>query len=149
VAAAGPPPAPRPRAGRPTPPEIRTALAELERRRADIKTWGDFDPRGLVVRSSRPLDFYPIGRTVNVVVVADLAHAARYLDVAAQTVGIYPAERKPDLREMAFAAGAQRVVTLGGVSMQGLPHGRPHDGFYVLQRMVRWVSDEPLPAEAS
>jgi hypothetical protein len=74
-----------------------------------------------------------------------VADAARFVNVETQTVGIYPVERKPVLRDVVFSAGAQRVVTLGGVMKQGMPHGRPHDGFYVLERMVRWVSDEDLP----
>jgi Acyl-CoA reductase (LuxC) len=132
--------------GRPTPPDVKQTLARLQEQQADIRVWGDFDGRGLVIRSSEPLDIYPIGRTVNVVATRELTDAARYVDVATQTVGIYPADRKPVLREVVFSAGAQRVVTLGGVSTQGMPHGRPHDGFYVLERMVRWVCDEELTA---
>ena len=130
--------------GRPTPPDVTQMLVRLQEQQADIRVWGDVDGRGLVIRSGEPLDIYPIGRTVNVVATRDLADAARYVDVATQTVGIYPADRKAVLREIVFAAGAQRVVTLGGVSTQGMPHGRPHDGFYVLERMVRWVCDEEL-----
>src|SRR5262249_39212733 len=130
--------------GRPTPPDVRQTLARLQEQDADIRVWGEFDGRGLVIRSNEPLDIYPIGRTVNVVAPFDLVDAARFVDVATQTVGIYPAERKASLRDVVFSAGAQRVVTLGGVTKQGMPHGRPHDGVYVLERMVRWVCDEEL-----
>jgi Acyl-CoA reductase (LuxC) len=135
--------------GRPTPPEIRHTLGRLREEHADIRVWGQPDGCGLVVRSREPLDMYPIGRTVNVVAVRDLADAARYINVGTQTVGIYPADRKATLREVVFSAGAQRVVTLGGVSTQGTPYGRPHDGYYLLARMVRWVCDEDLPADAN
>ncbi len=38
------------------------------------------------------------------------------------------------------AAGAQRVVTLGGAGV--MEAGLPHDGFLPLSRFVRWVNDE-------
>jgi hypothetical protein len=76
---------------------------------------------------------------VNVVCVKDLKDATRHVNVATQTVGVYPAARKEGLRNLLAAAGAQRVVTLGCAAPE---LGLPHDGFYPLQRFVRWVNDE-------
>lgn len=104
------------------------------------RVWGAADGRGLVVRSDEPVDFYPDGKVVNVVRVERLEDAIRHINVATQTVGVYPAARKAALRDRIASAGAQRVVTLGaaGSSQAGLSH----DGFMPLQRFVRWVNDE-------
>jgi len=94
----------------------------------------------VVVLSENPVDFHPEAKTVNVVVVDALEDALRYASVATQTVGIYPPERKVELRERLAAAGAQRIVTLGSALGGGI--GIPHDGFFPLHRLVRWVTDE-------
>jgi hypothetical protein len=41
------------------------------------------------------------------------------------------------VRDPLAAAGVQRVVTLGEVS--GAVFGLPHDGFYPVHQMVRWL----------
>jgi len=104
------------------------------------KVWGEADGRGVVILSEDPVDFHPEAKTVNVVVVNRLEDALRYTSVATQTVGVYPAARKADLREKLAAAGAQRIVTLGYALGGGV--GIPHDGFFPLHRLVRWVTDE-------
>jgi hypothetical protein len=63
--------------------------------------------------------------------------------VATQTVGVYPPARKAELRDRLACAGVQRIVSLGaafGLATGG--HGLPHDGFFPLARLMRWVSDE-------
>ncbi|MFE7841529.1 acyl-CoA reductase [Streptomyces sp. NPDC057474] len=77
---------------------------------------------------------------VDVVPVAELSEAVRYAGVATQTVGVYPDIRKAELRDALACAGVQRVVSLGGAG--GMPPGLSHDGFYPLQRLMRWVNDE-------
>jgi len=103
------------------------------------RVWGGYEGRGLVVRSDEPVDFYPEGKVVNVVRVANLDEAVKHVTVATSTVGVYPPERKTALRDRLASAGAQRVVALGGA---GPEVGLPHDGFYPLQRFARWVNDE-------
>jgi len=85
------------------------------------------------------VEFYPDGKVVNVVRVQALKDAVRFATVATSTVGVYPPERKADLRDALAAQGTQRIVALGGA---GPEVGLPHDGFYPLQRFVRWVNDE-------
>jgi len=104
------------------------------------RVWGKYDGRGLVIRSEERVEFHPDGKIVNVVPVASLAEAISFANVATQTVGLYPPERKAELRDALASAGVQRVVTLG--SALGPGPGLPHDGFYPLQRFVRWVTDE-------
>lgn len=104
------------------------------------RVWGETDGKGVVILSEDPVDFHPEAKTVNVVVVDRLEDALRYTSVATQTVGVYPAARKANLREKLAAAGAQRIVTLGSALGGGV--GIPHDGFFPLHRLVRWITDE-------
>ena len=45
--------------------------------------------------------------------VDSLDDAIRYVNVATQTIGVYPYERKAQLRDRLAAAGAQRLCRLG------------------------------------
>jgi hypothetical protein len=123
-----------------TPADIREAVDGLRWLEPDYRVWGEFDGRGLVVRSPEPLDIHPTNKTVNVVPVAAMADAARYATVATQTAGVYPTERKAEVRDRLAMAGVQRVVRLGRVL--GGTAGGPKDGMYPLHRMVNWVSDD-------
>lgn len=122
------------------PSAIREEIDGLRGLEPFYKIWGECDGRGIVILSEDPVDFHPEAKTVNVVPVESLMDAIRFTGVATQTVGIFPAERKAGLRDHLAAAGAQRVVTLGAALGGGV--GIPHDGFFPLHRLVRWVTDE-------
>jgi hypothetical protein len=104
------------------------------------RVWGEFDGRGIVIRSDEPVEFYCDQRIVNVVPIESLADAVAGVTVATQTVGVYPAARQAELRDGLMSAGAQRVVTLGDAGT--VERGMPHDGFRPLHRFMRWVNDE-------
>jgi Acyl-CoA reductase (LuxC) len=123
----------------PPPREVREEIDALRSMDDFFHVFGEADGRGLVVRSEEPVSFFPTGKTVNVVMVPSLADAVKYVNVSTQTVGIYPAERKSELRDQLASAGVQRVVVLGA---NGMIPGFPHDGFYPMHRFVRWVNDE-------
>jgi len=122
------------------PPALREDIDALRSLEPFYKVWGQSDGRGVVILSEDPVDFHPEAKTVNVVVVDRLEDALRHTSVATQTVGVYPAARKLDLSEKLAAAGAQRIVTLGSALGGGV--GIPHDGFFPLHRLVRWITDE-------
>jgi hypothetical protein len=126
--------------GNPLGGEIRDEIEGLRDMEPHYRVWGGYEGRGLVVRSEEPVDFHPDGRVVNVVPVASLEQAVQRANVATQTVGVFPASRKAALRNGLAAAGVQRVVALGQAVM--FETGLSHDGFYPLQRFVRWVNDE-------
>jgi len=113
--------------------EVMSAMGEL-------KTWGGFDGRGLVILSDTPVNFHPSNKTSNVVMVDSLDDAIRYVNVATQTIGVYPYERKAQLRDRLAAAGAQRLCRLGTANAHAL--GSPHDAMYPLQRLVHWMADD-------
>jgi len=123
----------------PIPRDIREEIEALRDMPDFYRIWGGYEGEGCVVRSEDPVEFHPEGKVVNVVPVARLEDAVRHVNVATQTVGVHPPHRKIGLRDGLAAAGAQRVVTLGQASPE---MGLPHDGFYPLQRFVRWVNDE-------
>lgn len=108
----------------------------------DLKTWGGFDGRGLVILSDRPVEFQPTNKTSNVVSVDSLDDAVRYVNVATQTIGVYPYGRKARLRDRLASAGAQRLCRLGTANAHVL--GSPHDAMYPLQRFVHWMGDDDI-----
>jgi len=128
--------------GPPPPADVREEIDVLRDLEPDFRVWGEASGEGLVVRSGEPLSIHPDGRTVNVVAVADLRDAARYTSVATQTVGVFPAARKVDVRDALAGRGVQRVVTLGDAGSLDMLSGLPHDGMYVVARLARWVVDQ-------
>lgn len=124
------------------PDEIREQVEVLRTLEPIYRVFGRPDGRGLVVRSDEPVDFHPSGKTVNVVQVSSLPDAIAHVTVATQTVGIYPASRKPALRNALAAAGAQRIVTLGGVIALSGFGGQPHDAAFPMHRFMKWIVDE-------
>jgi len=126
--------------GNPLSVELRDEIDGLRDMQPHYRVWGGYEGKGLVIRSEEPVDFHPDGRVVNVVPVASLADALERANVATQTVGVYPPARKAELRNALAAAGVQRVVELG--KAVAFETGISHDGFYPLQRFVRWVNDE-------
>jgi hypothetical protein len=124
----------------PLPVEVRDEIEMLTLMGDDCKIWGKPDGRGLVILTDEPVDFHPSNKTANVVHVPSLDHAIRYVNVATQTIGIYPPSAKRAMRDRLASAGAQRVVRLGGAAKHVM--GGAHDGMLPLQRFVHWMSDE-------
>lgn len=119
------------------------ALAEVEVLRSmapEYEVFGAFDGSGLVVLSDDPVDFHPVAKTVNVVRVASLEAALEHVNVATQTIGIYPKGRGRELRDQLASRGMQRLVPLGEVI--SVAAGMPHDGFYPLHRFMKWLVDD-------
>jgi len=131
----------------PLPTEIAEEIDTLKFIGDDFGVWGEPDGSGLVVRSSEPVDFHPISKTANVVHVRALEDALRYVNVATQTVGVYPFERAASLRNGLASGGAQRIVRLGEAGGQSI--GAPHDAMYILNRFVHWIVNEDGVAESA
>jgi acyl-CoA reductase LuxC len=125
------------------PPLDRSLMEEIEALELmddDFRVWGLGEGKGLVVRSEQPVDFHPINKTANVVRVRSLDEAIRYVNVATQTVGVYPFKRSFELRDRLASGGAQRVTRLGDCG--GGCAGNPHDATYPLHRFVHWMAHE-------
>jgi hypothetical protein len=124
----------------PVPSDLREEIEALRLLEPDYRIFGKFDGTGMVVRSLEPVDFYPNGRVVNVVVIDDPKQVLDHVDASTQTVGVYPDDLRLELRDDVSSVGAQRFVSLGSAGDRRA--GLPHDGFYPLGRMVTWVRDE-------
>jgi hypothetical protein len=124
----------------PPPADLQNEVNVLRTLEPLYRVWGDYTGAGLVIRSDDPVDFYPVSKTVNVVMVPSLSDAVGQANVATQTVGIYPAHRAKGLRDILVSYGVQRIVTLGEVARS--IEGMPHDGFYPMRRFMRWIVDE-------
>jgi hypothetical protein len=125
---------------RPLSMEMKEQIEVLAMMDDDYRVWGKTDGRGLVIRSGEPVDFHPINKTANVVRVASLKEAAKYVNVATQTVGFFPFDRMPDHRDLLASGGAQRIVHLGEAGPSTI--GNPHDAMYPLHRFVHWMVHE-------
>lgn len=126
----------------PLPSDLREEIEVMQAMDEGFKVWGRFDGRGLVILSEGPVDFHPLGKTANVVPVPSLEHAVRYVNVATQTIGVWPAERKAALRDPIASAGGQRLCRLGSANRHAF--GGPHDAMYPLHRFVHWMKDEDI-----
>ena len=126
----------------PPPPTDQRDEIEVMSVMGDVLVFGRYDGSGLVVLSDRPVDFHPTNKTSNVVMVESLDEAIQYVNVATQTVGVYPWARKADLRDPLAGAGAQRVCRVGTANRH-VPGG-PHDAMFALQRFVHWMGDDDI-----
>ncbi|MBB4858352.1 hypothetical protein HNO88_001671 [Novosphingobium chloroacetimidivorans] len=125
---------------RPLDADLKEQIDMLRMMDDDYAVCGKTDGRGIAIRSDEPVDFHPIRKTSNVVLVPDLMDAMKYVNVATQTVGVYPFERMASLRDHLSSAGAQRIVRLGEAGPSAI--GNPHDAMYPLHRFVHWMANE-------
>ncbi|MGW5382536.1 acyl-CoA reductase [Nocardia sp. NPDC003963] len=125
---------------RPLDAELKEQIRTLMLLDDEFRVWGATDGTGVVIRSGTPVDFHPVGKTVNVVPVESLDDAIRRAGVATQTVGFFPFDRMPDYRDRLAAAGVQRIVHLGEAGPSTI--GNPHDAMYPLHRFVHWMVHE-------
>jgi len=127
-------------APRPLDMELREQIDALRMMDDEYRVFGRSDGRGVTIRSDKPVDFQPLRMTSNVVCVPSLQEALKYVNVATQTVGVYPFGRMEELRDHLASGGAQRVVRLGEAGPSAI--GNPHDAMYPLHRFVHWMANE-------
>jgi hypothetical protein len=123
--------------------EVRETVEVYRSLAPEYRVFGAFDGRGIVVRSTEPVDFHPSGKLVNVVRVNRLRDAMAFVTVATQSVGIYPFSRVDELRDDLAGAGAQRLFALGEVH-NPLPFGgAPNDAMWATSRFMKWIWQAP------
>jgi hypothetical protein len=125
---------------RPLDIELKEQIDMLRMMDDEYGVFGKSDGRGVAIRSDVPVDFHPLRKTSNVVIVPDLMDAMKYVNVATQTVGVYPFNRMAVLRDHLASGGAQRCVRLGEAGPSAI--GNPHDAMYPLHRFVHWMANE-------
>ena len=106
------------------------------------EVFGAADGSGLVIFSDDPVGFHPSAKTVNVVRVADRLHdALRHVNVATQTVGIFPPSRAVSSCAIRWPR-TECNASCRWVRCINVAPGYPHDGFFALHRFVKWLVDE-------
>jgi hypothetical protein len=108
------------------------------------KTFGGDGRGGVIVsQTDQPVEFAPLlaNRVANLVPIDDLKVAISAVTAYTQTIGIYPNELIPKIRDQLSFAGAQRLVTLGYVAPTRSFAG-PQDGMEPLRRMCKWILSE-------
>ena len=125
---------------RPLDMDLKEQIDMLRMMDDEFGVFGKSDGRGVAIRSDEPVDFHPLRKTSNVVTVKSLQDAMKYINVATQTVGVYPFNRATELRDHLSSGGVQRVVRLGEAGPSAI--GNPHDAMYPLHRFVHWMANE-------
>jgi len=92
-----------------------------------------------IILASKMEDFptHPLGRTIFIIPVKDLAESIKHIGPETQVVAIEPYSRAADLKERLTVKGVDRITRLGKMGYFAL--GSPQEGMYTLSRMVRWV----------
>jgi long-chain-fatty-acyl-CoA reductase len=94
----------------------------------------------VVVDDPAQIPEHPLGRTLFVHPVADLAEVRRYITPRTQTLCCEPWVLGQEHRDAWGSAGVDRIVELG---MSRRPqYGYAHDGMHPLSKLVRWVTLE-------
>lgn len=119
-------------------------LRRLRRGRFVDGTWFDSRSRtgtGSVVVSMPhgfDLSVHPLARVVVVRSVDRLGDAVRLLGSDVSTVGVYPEDRRHELRDELAARGVSHVVPLG--QCERTFAGMPQDGMRLLGELVSWAT---------
>jgi long-chain-fatty-acyl-CoA reductase len=93
-----------------------------------------------IVVGDPSVDAHPLGRVLYVQPFESLDEIAAHIDDSIQTLAVAPWSLGTQLRDIAGAAGATRIIDLGLANVFRM--GSSHDGMYPLQRLVRLVSHE-------
>ncbi|WP_394821152.1 acyl-CoA reductase [Pendulispora albinea] len=106
---------------------------------AEVYTADDHD-WSIVVCPPAKISGHPLGRTLFVHPIASIEDVTPFIDGAVQTVALAPWARAAEVRDAYIGAGASRIVDVGMNNL--FRQGGAHDGFYPLQRLVRFGSVE-------
>jgi long-chain-fatty-acyl-CoA reductase len=91
----------------------------------------------IVAEKMEDFPTHPLGRTIFIIPVKDLAESLNHIGPETQVVAIEPFSRAAELKEALTLKGVDRITHLGKMGYFAV--GSPHEGMYPLSRMVRWV----------
>lgn len=126
-------------------PELKSHVDALRKGSDWCNVVGGRDGEGAVLVSQLPeaVDFVELlaDRTVNLIPVDTLDEVLDAVDAYTQSVGIFPEDLIPVLRNRLALHGAQRFISLGycfsGPGLVG-----PQDGIEPVRRMCKWIIQE-------
>lgn len=96
----------------------------------------DFSSGAVVMPGEFDILDHPMCRLVVVRSVTSLEDALKYLHQYVSTAGVYPEERRLELRDRILARGVSSLLPLG--QCERVYTGMPHDGMRVLSELVDW-----------
>jgi hypothetical protein len=123
-------------------PETRGRLKLLKRGKYAAAHWyinekdGEFCSGVVVMPGEFDILDHPACRLVIVRCVNDLRDVLGFLHPGVSTVGIFPEDRRTELRDYILARGVSAVLPLG--QCEKVFAGMPHDGIPVLSHLVDW-----------
>ncbi len=79
---------------------------------------------------------HPSSRLVVVKPVPTLDETLKYIHQSVSTVGVFPEERRQELKDRILARGVSCVLSLG--QCDTVFSGMPHDGMMILNQLVEW-----------
>ena len=125
-----------------TPPQSQGQVKRMKRGRYAGASWylnydnEDFTSGAVVISGEFDILDHPTSRLVVVRPVARLDDALKYIHQSVSTVGVYPEERREDLKDRILARGVSSVFPLG--QCEKVFAGMPHDGMMILNQLVDW-----------
>lgn len=96
----------------------------------------DFISGVVVITDEFDIFDHPTSRLVVVRPVAKLGDALKYIHQSVSTVGVFPEERREELKDRILARGVSGVLPLG--QCEKVFAGMPHDGMMILNQLVDW-----------
>jgi hypothetical protein len=125
-----------------TPPQAQGQVKRMKRGRYAGAKWylnydnDDFVSGAVVISGEFDILDHPTSRLVVIRPVAKLDDALKYIHQSVSTVGIYPEERREELKDRILARGVSSVFPLG--QCEKVFAGIPHDGMMILNQLVDW-----------
>jgi hypothetical protein len=101
-----------------------------------LNYYDDFVSGAVVISGEFDILDHPTSRLVVIRPVAKLDNALKYIHQSVSTVGIYPEERRQELKDRILARGVSSVLPLG--QCDNVFAGMPHDGMMILNQLVDW-----------
>ncbi|MBN1891074.1 MAG: hypothetical protein JW850_23965 [Thermoflexales bacterium] len=124
------------------PPARRGQIKRMQRGRYARAKWlvnsqeGEFASGVVVMPDEFNVLDHPMCRLTVVRRVDDLGAVLPYLHQGVSMVGVYPEERRVELRDLILARGVSSVLPLG--QCERFFPGGPQDGMFVLNQLVDW-----------
>lgn len=123
-------------------PSARGQLKRMRRGKYSQAVWhvnekdGEFASGVVVMAGEFDILDHPTCRLAVVRRVDDLSDALKYLHQGVSATGVYPENRRLELRDAIVARGVSSVLPLG--QCERVFAGMPHDGMPVLSQLVDW-----------
>ncbi|MDD4635762.1 MAG: acyl-CoA reductase, partial [Dehalococcoidales bacterium] len=125
-----------------TPPSATGQIKRMRRGKYAAGTWcinnymGNYSSGTVVIPGEFDILDHPMCRLAIIRPVSSLDNALKYMSQNVSTAGVYPEDRRLELRDRILARGVSNVLPLGECG-KAYP-GMPHDGVLALNELVDW-----------